>query len=506
MTNPATAWSQFGMSSPAACHVGSIVMAPPDRSATCSANSRICAPAGRPSSSSVPTRRVNRVGRRRRSRGRRCAVGRARCRHPGENRQEGDRRQPSVGMSLCIMSATLNGGVCNRSTRAGAVDGLQTAPFKVCGTGPQRSPHVGRSSRCGTRCSVRSRSSATACRCRSAGRSSDVCSGAVARRSRPPVSIDRLVEALWADRVGSRRCGPIGDDVRLAPARRLGRRGDRHAGSRVPARSTARTRDVDEFEARSSRPPSGRCPIAPSSAYDSALALWRGEPFGEFADEWWALAESTRLTELRIAAREQRAAALIAIGHHRGRSPTSRALVVEAAAPRAAGCPADAGAARHRSSGRRAAPGPRVSVVRLADETGLEPSADARCARAGGRRQVPIRRRRGASLAGRFARLRHPRGRSARERSGGSTRRRSRAPSGASRSRRSDPTSPTSSDFVRRFEAEAQLVARLEHPHIVPLYDYWREPGGAYLVFRLLTGGIGPRLGGHRRRRGRWRG
>ena len=45
------------------------------------------------------------------------------------------------------------------------------------------------------------------------------------------------------------------------------------------------------------------------------------------------------------------------------------------------------------------------------------------------------------------------------------------------------------SRFVQRFEAEAQLVARLEHPHIVPLYDYWREPGGAYLVFRLLTGG-----------------
>ena len=32
-------------------------------------------------------------------------------------------------------------------------------------------------------------------------------------------------------------------------------------------------------------------------------------------------------------------------------------------------------------------------------------------------------------------------------------------------------------DFIRRFEAEAQLVARLEHPYIVPLYDYWREPG-----------------------------
>jgi serine/threonine protein kinase/DNA-binding XRE family transcriptional regulator len=44
-------------------------------------------------------------------------------------------------------------------------------------------------------------------------------------------------------------------------------------------------------------------------------------------------------------------------------------------------------------------------------------------------------------------------------------------------------------DFIRRFEAEAQLVARLEHPHIVSLYDYWREPGVAYLVMRLLRGG-----------------
>ena len=43
--------------------------------------------------------------------------------------------------------------------------------------------------------------------------------------------------------------------------------------------------------------------------------------------------------------------------------------------------------------------------------------------------------------------------------------------------------------FIRRFEAEAQTIARLEHPHIVPLYDYWREPEGAFLVMRLLRGG-----------------
>src|SRR5215207_2594653 len=44
-------------------------------------------------------------------------------------------------------------------------------------------------------------------------------------------------------------------------------------------------------------------------------------------------------------------------------------------------------------------------------------------------------------------------------------------------------------EFIRRFEAEAQIVARLEHPHIVPLYDYWRDPGGAYLIMRWLRGG-----------------
>jgi WD40 repeat protein/serine/threonine protein kinase/DNA-binding SARP family transcriptional activator len=43
--------------------------------------------------------------------------------------------------------------------------------------------------------------------------------------------------------------------------------------------------------------------------------------------------------------------------------------------------------------------------------------------------------------------------------------------------------------FIRRFEMEARVVASLEHPHIVPLYDFWREPGGAYLVMRWMRGG-----------------
>jgi len=49
-------------------------------------------------------------------------------------------------------------------------------------------------------------------------------------------------------------------------------------------------------------------------------------------------------------------------------------------------------------------------------------------------------------------------------------------------------------DFIRRFELEAQFVARLEHPHVVPLYDYWRDHEGAYLVMRWFPRSLQGRL------------
>lgn len=40
-----------------------------------------------------------------------------------------------------------------------------------------------------------------------------------------------------------------------------------------------------------------------------------------------------------------------------------------------------------------------------------------------------------------------------------------------------------------RFEREAQTIANLEHPAIVPVYDFGEEDGRPYLVMRLMTGG-----------------
>lgn len=44
-------------------------------------------------------------------------------------------------------------------------------------------------------------------------------------------------------------------------------------------------------------------------------------------------------------------------------------------------------------------------------------------------------------------------------------------------------------DFLRRFRQEARVIAALEHPNILPVYDYGEAQGFTYLVMRLITTG-----------------
>ncbi len=297
------------------------------------------------------------------------------------------------------------------------------------------------------------------------------------------VNTDRLVEGLWPDGeapVGAARStmsyvsrlrAVLGDSLITTQATGYRFEVD---GGRL---------DVAEFEALVDAARRALPDVA-IEHYEDALKLWRGPPYGEFTTEWWAVAESTRLGELRVVAREQRAEAMVAIGHRNRAIPDLEALSIEypfRERPVILLMQALQATGREVEALRRC----RQFRERLAEETGLDPSAElaalerAVIDRTGVVEASPGRPLRGYTIHEVLGEGAHGRVYAATQ--PGTERR------VAIKVIR--PELADSSAFVRRFEAEAQLVARLEHPHIVPLYDYWREPGGAYLVFRLLTGG-----------------
>src|SRR5579884_2262709 len=44
-------------------------------------------------------------------------------------------------------------------------------------------------------------------------------------------------------------------------------------------------------------------------------------------------------------------------------------------------------------------------------------------------------------------------------------------------------------EFLHRFEREARVLAQLDHPNILPVYDYGEQRDIAYLVMPRMAGG-----------------
>lgn len=59
------------------------------------------------------------------------------------------------------------------------------------------------------------------------------------------------------------------------------------------------------------------------------------------------------------------------------------------------------------------------------------------------------------------------------------------------------PDLASDAEFIARFEREARIIAQLQHPHILPVFDFGRAGPYTYLVMRLIEGGtLGDELHG----------
>jgi DNA-binding SARP family transcriptional activator/WD40 repeat protein len=213
------------------------------------------------------------------------------------------------------------------------------------------------------------------------------------------------------------------------------------------------------------------------------IARWRGPAYAGFADEDWARPESVRLEERLVKAREALIEARLADGNAEQAVADAQALVESEPLrerPRALlmrtlySTGRQVEALRVYSSYRRY----------LVEETGLDPSdelgeLETRIARGDPGLDGSSQTRRGYEVGerigeGAFAVVHRA------------------VQPGIGRDVAIKIIRPELADqpeFIRRFELEARTVARIEHPNVVPLYDFWREPGAAFLVMRWLRGG-----------------
>ncbi len=233
-------------------------------------------------------------------------------------------------------------------------------------------------------------------------------------------------------------------------------------------------------ESKLARPTDARLARA---ALEEALSMWRGPALADVRDDPSLMAEATRLDALRLDTEEARLELLLELGEHARAVGELEALLARyPLRERSWGQLTLALYRSGRQADALAAFGRARSI--LADELGIDPSPELVRLHERILRQDPSLEREGEPLRGYRLLERVGQGRI------GAVFRGIQPHVGREVAIKvfhqevaADPS------FIRRFEPEAQAVAALEHPHVVPVYDYWREPGGAYIVSRFLLGG-----------------
>ncbi|HUG75081.1 MAG TPA: BTAD domain-containing putative transcriptional regulator [Acidimicrobiia bacterium] len=220
-------------------------------------------------------------------------------------------------------------------------------------------------------------------------------------------------------------------------------------------------------------------------AVAGGLDLWRGPAYAEFADEEWIAPEAIRLDGLRVDAEEIRLACLLDLGRHDEVVPALSAfaerhplrepvrLLLITALYRA-GRQADALRAADAYRGALADIGlePTEDLERLEDRV-VSQDPDLRLTPPSGRHL------RGYRVIGRL---------------GGDDRVEIHTALQPGIERLVAVTSYSAAvadhpAFIREFETRVREVARVEHPGLVEILDFWREPGSGHLVTRLARGG-----------------
>lgn len=309
------------------------------------------------------------------------------------------------------------------------------------------------------------------------------------------VSVDRLIDGIWGDGQPEQARHTL--QAYISELRRVLDDPIEWTGHGYRIDVSADRVDARRFErlAGEGRAALDRDPYTAASLLQQGLDLWHGDPFADLAYAEGLQSEIRRLKQLRLVALEDRIEADLAVGSHR--------LVVEELEVLTREHPLDerlAGQlmlALYRS-------GRQVEAVRafdrvrasLVDEMGLEPSRDLqqllqRILEQDEDLITPLSDDQRASVPGpadfvRGLELRETIG----EGQAGVVYRAYQPSVGREVAVKKIKTdAANSSAFIRRFESETQAISRFEHPHILSLYDFWRDSGGTYLVMPLMEGG-----------------